>query len=208
MKNNLDQHSYIYLKKSFGELDLYEVDDKFFLPQIYASLNTVLVTGGIEGMLGVIISNGLTSSKSVLFLSNQLNSHQTQFLESYDNTVIVFDNNVPRITFQKINPTKYIVNVNASKPFFLVFSESYHKDWVAYIDGRRIPNEYHFMANGYANAWYINKTGSYDIILEFWPQKLFYVGSAISIITLISCVFYIGKDKIKALYPRHAKKKQ
>jgi len=44
-------------------------------------------------------------------------------------------NNVPpKISFKKINPTKYLVRVeNASQPFFLVFSESYHPGWKAYV---------------------------------------------------------------------------
>ncbi len=59
----------------------------------------------------------------------------------------------------------------------------------------------HLKANGYANAWIIdpenickesncikNPTGSYDfeIIIEFWPQRLFYIGS---IITLLAAIF-------------------
>jgi len=112
----------------------------------------------------------------------------------------------PTVTYEKINPTKYIVHVNASKPFFLVFSESYHKDWIAYVNGQQIPGTYHFMANGYANAWYINKTGTYTITLEFWPQRLFYIGSVISITTFILCVLYISKGKIKTIYKRYIRK--
>lgn len=112
------------------------------------------------------------------------------------------------ITYEKINPTKYVVHVNASTPFFLVFSESYHKDWVASIDGQQIPSEHHFMANGFANGWYINKTGTYTVTLEFWPQKLFYIGSTISITTLILCVLYISKDKMKTIHKQYIKKNQ
>jgi len=103
----------------------------------------------------------------------------------------------PSITYEKINPTKYTVHVNASNPFFLVFSESYDKDWIATIEGRQVSNEYHFTANGFANGWYINKTGEYTVTLEFWPQKLFFVGSAISITTFILCTLYLSKNKIK-----------
>lgn len=101
------------------------------------------------------------------------------------------------ISFVKMDPTKYEVHVSASKPFSLVFSESYDKNWVAYIDGQQVADDSHFTANGYANAWYINKTGKYTITLEFWPQNLFYIGSVISVITLILCVIYVNKDKIK-----------
>jgi len=114
--------------------------------------------------------------------------------------------NQPTMTYQQISPTKYIANVNTSEPFFLVFSESYRKDWVAYIDGQQMPNEYHFVANGFANAWYINKTGSVAITLEFWPQKLLYIGSPISIATLILCILYVSKDKLKTTYKRYIKK--
>jgi len=42
---------------------------------------------------------------------------------------------------KKINPTKYVVKVGKDeKPFFLVFSESYHPQWKAYVEsgvGRR-----------------------------------------------------------------------
>jgi len=112
------------------------------------------------------------------------------------------------MSFVKINPTRYDVHIDASKPFALIFSESYHKDWVAYVDGQQVPDEYHFIANGYANSWYINKTGTYTITLEFWPQNLFYVGSAISIVTLILCISYVSKNKIKTAYQKHIKHKQ
>jgi hypothetical protein len=113
----------------------------------------------------------------------------------------------PSVTYEKIDPTKYTVHVNTSAPFYLVFSETYDKDWIATIDGQQVPNEYHFTANGFANGWYINKTGTFTITLEFWPQNLFYAGSAISITTLILCTIYLSKDKIKIMFQRIARNK-
>lgn len=110
------------------------------------------------------------------------------------------DSKKTEITYQKIDSTKYVVHVNAVNPFFLVFSESYNKNWIAYVDGKQIPNEQHFIANSYANSWYINQTGSYDVTLEFQPQKFVYVGFTISMTTFIICILYISKDKIKIIY--------
>jgi len=43
----------------------------------------------------------------------------------------------PNITFKRTNPTRYQVKIeNATEPFFLVFSESYHPDWKAYIEDK------------------------------------------------------------------------
>ena len=147
---------------------------------------------------------------------------------------------VPTITFKKINPTKYIVSVeNATQPFFLVFSESFHPQWKVYIEDK--PTEFdqiiakypkvnvkeakhdwykftpediiflfkrpavnetlHFMANGYANAWYIDPKkfdkdgdGKFTITIYFLPQSLFYLGLFISGTTLFGCISYLFYD--------------
>ena len=66
--------------------------------------------------------------------------------------------------------------------------------------------------NGYANSWWIdleqvcesskvqncvkNPDGSYDIemVIEFWPQRWFYLGLIISGMTLFGCLWYLGYD--------------
>jgi len=111
----------------------------------------------------------------------------------------------PTISYSGVNPTKYSVSVNASAPYLLVFSEPYDVNWVAYIDGNQVPTDLHFMANDLANAWYINRTGSYTVTLVFTPQNLFYIGSAVSLTTLVSLVVYLCKNQIKSLY-RHLRK--
>ena len=103
------------------------------------------------------------------------------------------------VSYREVNPTLYSVSVNASGPFLLVFSEPYDSNWVASVDGKQVPDALHFMANDVANAWYINETGSYTVTLEFTPQNLFYIGSAVSLTTLILLVAYLGKNKLKTI---------
>ena len=57
-----------------------------------------------------------------------------------------------------------------------------------------LPENKHQVVNGYANSWFITPEDSagksdYEIIIEFWPQRLFYVGLVISGIAFLSCVF-------------------
>jgi len=150
------------------------------------------------------------------------------------------ERNKPLIIFKRINPTKYIVKVeNATAPFFLVFSESFHPQWKVYVVDKDInlgeiiaeyPNikvkeakhfwykftptdvtyllkkptineTYHFKANGYANAWYIDPNkiekdgdGKFTIVIYFLPQSFFYLGLFISMTTLILCVSYLFYD--------------
>jgi hypothetical protein len=57
---------------------------------------------------------------------------------------------------------------------------------------------YHFIANGYANAWYIdpsffNKNGNdkFTVIIYFRQQSYSYLGILISLITLLGCIDYL-----------------
>lgn len=154
------------------------------------------------------------------------------------------ERNIPKITFIKINPTKYKVKVEEAKePYTLVFSESFHQGWKAYISDQRpvtsdqhgevvasyfdgeieegthknvfldrnsfetlgkksIPEERHLLVNGYANSWYITPEDvggkeNYEIVIEFWPQRLFYVSLGVSLITLLGCLGYLGSSFVK-----------
>jgi hypothetical protein len=144
----------------------------------------------------------------------------------------------PKITFTKINPTKYRVKVEkATEPYFLIFSETFNDNWRAYIqtsdvelqmpgqiiasyfDGeiresshRRtflgrdtfetwgkepIAEDKHLLANGYANSWFLTpedagEKENYEIIIEFWPQRLFYLGLGVSFLVMLGCLGYLG----------------
>ena len=152
-------------------------------------------------------------------------------LRSINHQSSVINHQLPQITFVKINPTKYRIKVEGAKePYTIIFSESFHQGWKAYInktqndygetvasyfdgqvkegtsknifldsnifetlDKKSISEEKHLLVNGYANSWYITTEDSegsenYEIIIEFLPQRLFYIGLLISGLTLIGCL--------------------
>jgi len=47
------------------------------------------------------------------------------------------------------------------------------------------------------NGFWINQTGLLEISIEYEPQKWFYMGSIISVSTLIACITYLIYDWIK-----------
>jgi len=165
----------------------------------------------------------------------------------------------PKITFMKINPTKYKVTVEgASDSYTLVFSENFNKNWKAYINfkpavlipignerlvkedtminyfngeikevdhknifldrntfetwGKKpIPEENHLLVNGYANSWYItmedaNKKQDYEIIIEFLPQRFFYIALFISGLTMVGCFGYLFFSLLKKKLFHNTKK--
>ncbi len=169
--------------KNFGSLSFYE--NMYWHPMgIYTASKSVLVNGGQYGLMSYLQRENINTSETVLLLSDQLNNPQALPV----NVDLIYN---PSISYEKISPTKYVVQVNASAPFYLVFAETYDKGWTASTNGQQITEQYHFEANGFANGWYINKTGSYTITLEFEPQKLVSLGLAVSIIALIVSMIYI-----------------
>jgi len=84
-----------------------------------------------------------------------------------------------QVEFEKINSARYRVQVKARKSFWLIFSESFHPGWKAYIRqssgsrsqrinfewlavlsalrdwGSKMEIKEHYPVNGYANAWWV-----------------------------------------------------
>ncbi|MFX0134302.1 MAG: carbohydrate binding domain-containing protein [Candidatus Hodarchaeota archaeon] len=102
---------------------------------------------------------------------------------------------------QKIDPTRYEVKVNATKPFMLSFAESYDPLWVARVNGQKISS---IPLYSVINGFWIEETGIIDVTIEYEPQRWFYCGSAISFTTLIACAIYLTNDltKNKAILKR------
>lgn len=88
--------------------------------------------------------------------------------------------------YRRVNPTKYIVEINNTEPSFMIFNARYDDGWILSDFGNS-----HFKVNGYSNGWHIDKTGKYQLILEYQPQRYFYYGVIISLISVISGLIYL-----------------
>jgi hypothetical protein len=96
----------------------------------------------------------------------------------------------------KLNPTKYKIHVYKSEgPTLLVLLQNYDRYWSAYVieDGKKIkvPEENHFVVNGFANGWYINKTNSLEVELYYEPQKYYEIGLTISKVAFATCLILL-----------------
>ena len=120
---------------------------------------------------------------------------------------------LPKIVFRKINPTKYIITISkAKKPYVLVFLEAFHPDWKIFIPDsslddskstfetlgmKSLSNGSHVLAHDYANAWHIRPDDvgnrqNYTLIAEMTGQRVFYVSLFLSVtIFLVSIVWGI-----------------
>lgn len=102
---------------------------------------------------------------------------------------------VQDITYQRIDQTKYIVDLSsATFPMILVFNENYNPAWrlsrrdtsgtfwktLTSWNSYGVNTKSHMEIYGFANAWYLPEKPADKLILEFYPQTLFYKGLLIS----------------------------
>jgi hypothetical protein len=135
LENILINNKFNYIN-SFGKLDLYEIPNNYFTPHIY-STDRYTITNDTNGMLDIIYKQeSFISGNSIIFVQDELNKEKINILK--EKKIFNKQNEFlpvyhPQINFKKLNPTKYQVSINATQPFFLVFSESYHPLWKAYL---------------------------------------------------------------------------
>jgi hypothetical protein len=109
------------------------------------------------------------------------------------------------LNYTRINPTKITATINASKPFILVISEALDQSWVAYVNGKQYrPTTLYLSVSGF----HINQTGLLQITIEYEPQKWFYYGSAVSLLTLAGCIIYLAKEPTQKLITKLHKQKE
>ena len=188
----LSQQIGIHFAKSFGQLDFYKND--FYVPMIYSAENGVYIDGSVDSLPIIGVLNNLDVNSSVLFFSSSLSSQNQQILNLVTNVISANENYAKidvtnhtissvELSYKMIDPTYYTIDVNSETPFFLVFSQSYQPQWQASINENTI--EEHFMANGYANSWYINETGQFKISMRYTAETIYDVGKIISIASII-----------------------
>lgn len=94
----------------------------------------------------------------------------------------------PTIKYERQNPTKYVIKITGAKsPYYLLFNQSFSNGWRLTSD-KSAPGAIHFTANGFANAWRIDRAGDYTLTLEYTPQRYVYVGLVITFLTILFCL--------------------
>ena len=185
--SNLNGSKGIIFVKRFGNTSIYK--NTYYAPLVYAS--NIRATQDSSS----IFSN--TGSATFNIRNTSLYSTSVDGIYNNSNTIntisAISEFNKPNVTFIENAPTSVTVHIsNATTPFYLVYRETYDKYWAAYYtNGTMVPPKYHILVNGFANAWYINKTGSYTIKLYYTIQTYAWITWAVSI-TALGILILIG----------------
>jgi hypothetical protein len=203
MEQSLVQQKGIDMEEQFGDLDFYR-NETWQPLSVYAASSVVPVEGGVVNIMEAVESEEVVIGQSVVFLSGQASESQWQFIREHH--VVADTSTSPVITIHEASSSSYRIDVSgASQPFFLVLGESFHPEWKAYVDKKgndtnwlealykkTVSAEGHLVANGYANAWYIDPSvygegDSFTVTLYYRSQSLFYVGLLVSLLSLVGC---------------------
>ncbi len=107
----------------------------------------------------------------------------------------------PQIDSTRVSPVEYTAVIsNANGPHVVVFSENYSSEWgmeLMDLNGAGLSEKpLHFSANSYANAWFIQKSPEqYKVKIYYKPQRLFQLGAALSLLTMVAVVGFSLKQK-------------
>jgi len=164
------------------------VDNQHMGP-LYFSFGALSIVGEIGGLEDALSRIGPDSSERFALVDLDKDYELIMEVES------VIGGETSELEFSKIDPTRYIVNVNSTDPFILILSQTFDKEWEAKI-GAKIINK-HFIINGFANGWIIEQSGTFKINLEYSPQRDVEIGRIISIFTIIFSLTILYRKKIK-----------
>ena len=198
LEKNLRAHKEFQFAGAFGDLAIYTLKSELFVPQIYAGGSSRLGVRGVDSLAKMVEEQD--SSKSQVFFL--LDPSETKNYREVKRPLSSKQKAV--VSFKRVSPTLYKVKIkNSTAPFYLTFSETFDPYWKAYEGNvnwfqalwkKPIDENRHLRANGYANSWYIDKKGDYEMTLYFWPQSLVNVGAFVSGMAFLSCVGYLVWD--------------
>jgi len=211
---------------SFDKLSLYKIKSEYYTPHIFIPNSTFTINRNID-YLSKTVSNKSYDFKSVVFIKNQntLKESLINEIKNYSKNnklTLEFKKINPTKYEVKIKnasdtfPVVFLENFNHWWKFYLVKNNSNNKNIFETLLKKPIDDNSHTIVNGYANSWIIqtekicdnnkncakNLDGTYNIdaIIEFWPQRLFYIVFFFSGMTLLACFGHLGYSFYKKKY--------
>jgi hypothetical protein len=110
--------------------------------------------------------------------------------ELYSYTQTNVKGTTPNIIYHEINPTHYEIDVhNATNPYVLSFADRFSRLWELYQGKDKVDT--HFILDGYANGWVIDKKGDYHFSLIFTSQKIFQISYITTFVSVSILLLYV-----------------
>jgi arabinofuranan 3-O-arabinosyltransferase len=115
---------------------------------------------------------------------------------------------LPAIVAERDESWKVHVRVeNARAPFLLATSESFAPGWEARAEGRDASDLRHVEVNGYANGWLVPWEGSYELTLEYRPERYARAARWLSLLALMAAFAWLALQSFpRESFPRWSRR--
>jgi len=166
------------------EVALFSLPQEKIVPVIYAPSSVRF--GEFPEELLSLLKNKQYNPQSEIFIC--INKQKcSPFIEITDPALIKIEVSPKKVEYRKISPVNYEVKITGSAGrFILVFNNTYHPGWLLKMENEYLLTNRHIIANGYANGFVIDKVGSYNLSLEFAPEKNLLNGIKSSKVTMLA----------------------
>jgi len=163
--------------------------------QLSDSTGKLLTTMSMIDLSDIVSSSSFLESNAVIFFSN------SSELQSYLGTFSASQSF--NATINRVDYTKYNVEVENASQQIIVLNENYNPDWHIY-DGNvnwlqalwTPPSSSwsHVQVNGFANAWICSSSASagHDYTLYYLPQSYFLLGITMSLVSATVLFVYLS----------------
>jgi len=145
----------------------------------------------------IVLSNlsGFNSINALVILDEKQVSEINNDIRNIESSGNNLEDKGLYIDVEKVNPTKYILtpHIGSTGKGVLTLSKPFNKNWI--LSGKPAK-----LINGYSNGWEIENLERKEYVVEYRPQRYFYIGaifSSINIIALLVYYFFIPQKQEK-----------
>lgn len=153
-KGSPEAQSYLLDPVEIGRLKFYEISPEVRTGRFFAA-NDIRLADSPSSIFLLLNDSTAIPGKSVFVSSKDAPSLSR----------VKTGTRLPEIEFERTSASEYRLKIsNAVLPYVLVFHESFHPKWKVF------PREYssmHFLTDGYANGYLIDRPGDYDLRISY-----------------------------------------
>lgn len=189
MEKTINTSGGLTLDARFGDALIYKNNN--YAPLVYSARLVDLGNVSVDAVFNYIDNGTFGINNTAIYSSNpgltQVRNTPSEFVAnstSFSGAIPTpVNGTLPMITYLESSPVSLTVHVhNATSPYYLILRESYNPSWALRYQNGTNASTIHLMANGFENAWYINKPGSYELTLYYTPQTIEWITWMIGLI--------------------------
>lgn len=182
--------SNMQLVSDYPEFSIFKVPENKVVPIIFSPQSVIFVES-VPSLLETVEQNKIDLQKSIYICDSKACIPNVAVSgEDFDKLTTPH-----KITFTKISPSEYRINVLGNKgKFILAFLQSYHPDWKIKINGQQFNENKHFVANGFGNGFLIDeKRENLSMEIYFVSEQVYnqLYKISVGVIILLSVILFI-----------------